>query len=305
MLKKLFSIILISLSFTYSYAQEFNCKIKVMAEKIQGIDKEVFASMQRNITEFMNTRKWTQDQFQTNERIDCNILINLTGQIDQDVFEATFSIQATRPVFNTGYTSPIVNYVDKDFKFRYNQYTPLQFDDNRVTGNDALASNLTAMLAYYSYLILGLDYDSFAPNGGSEYFKKAQNVVSNAPEQSKVIVGWKAVDGNKNRYWIIDQLLSPRFKEFRGVWYNMHRSGLDNMYAKPDESRKLILESLTRLIQLNRENPSSILLQFFFNAKCDEFASLVSQEEPSERAKYVGMLQQVDVSNIQKYNSIK
>lgn len=305
MLKKLFNIIIILICSLNSFAQEFNCKVKVMADKIQGVDKELFASLQRNIIEFMNTRKWTNDQFQNNERIDCNILINVTGRADEDVYEATLNIQAVRPVFNSGYNSPIVNYIDKDFKFRYNQYTPLQFDDNRVAGNEALAANLTATLAYYAYLILGLNYDSFAPNGGSEFFKKVQNVVNNAPEQGKVIVGWKAVDGNKNRYWIIDQLLNPRFKDMRGIWYNIHRQGFDNMYAKPDESRRLILESLPKIVQVNRENPSSILLQFFFNAKCDEFASLVSQEEQMDRQKYVSLLQQVDVANIQKYNNIK
>jgi hypothetical protein len=305
MLKKLFNIIVILLCSTHSFAQEFNCKVKVMADKIQGVDKELFASLQRNIIEFMNTRKWTNDQFQNNERIDCNILINVTGRADEDVYEATLNIQAVRPVFNSGYNSPIVNYIDKDLKFRYNQYTPLQFDDNRVGGNEALAANLTATLAYYAYLILGLNYDSFAPNGGSEFFKKAQNVVNNAPEQGKVIVGWKAVDGNKNRYWIIDQLLNPRFKDMRGIWYNIHRQGFDNMYTKPEESRRLILESLPKIVQVNRENPSSILLQFFFNAKCDEFASLVSQEEQMDRQKYISLLQQVDVANIQKYNNIK
>jgi hypothetical protein len=305
MLKKLFNSIIILLCSTYSFGQEFNCKVKVMADKIQGVDKELFASLQRNITEFMNTRKWTSDQFQTSERIDCNILINVTARADEDIYEATFSIQAVRPVFNSGYNSPIVNYVDKDFKFRYNQYTPIQFDDNRVSGSEPLTANLTAMLAYYSYLILGLDYDSFAPNGGTDLLKKAQNVVNNAPEQGKAIVGWKAVDGNKNRYWIMDQMLNPRFKDMRGIWYNIHRQGFDNMYAKPDESRRLILESLPKIVQVNKENPSSILLQFFFNAKCDEFASLVSQEEPTDRSKYISLLQQVDVSNIQKYNSIK
>ncbi len=305
MLKKLFSTILFATVVMAGYAQELNCKVKVMRDAIQGIDKEVFIAMERNILEFMNTRKWTTDQFQNNERIDCNILINLTKQLDQDVFQATLNIQASRPVFNASYTSSIVNHIDKEFVFRFNQFTPLQFDDNRVTGNDPLASNLTATLAYYAYLVLGLDYESFSLNGGSDFFKRAQNVVNNAPESGKTIVGWRAVDGNKNRYWIIDQILNPRFKEFRTAWYSMHREGLDKMYNKPDESRKLILESLPKFVQINRENPSSILLQFFFSAKSDEFASLVSQEDAGQKTQYISMLQQIDVPNIQKYNSIK
>lgn len=303
--KKLFNILLLSLIAINSFAQELNCKVKIMYDRIQGMDKQIFTGMERNITEFMNTRKWTTDQYQTVERIDCNILINLTSQLDQDVFEATINIQASRPVFNTSYNSSIVNYIDREFKFRFNQFTPLQYDDNRVTGNDAYTSNLTATLAYYAYLVIGLDYDSFSPNGGTDYFKKAQNIVNNAPESGKSITGWKAVDGNKNRYWIIDQMLNPRFKAFRSVWYNMHREGLDKMSTKPVESRKIILETLPQLVQLNRENPSSILLQFFFSAKSDEFASLVSQEEQGEKTKYISMLQQIDVPNIQKYNNIK
>lgn len=305
MQKKLFNIFLLSLITFSSFAQELNCKVKVMYDRIQGIDKQVFIGMERNITEFMNTRKWTTDQFQTNERIECNILINLTSQIEQDAFEATINIQATRPVFNTSYNTSLVNFMDREFKFRFNQFTPLQFDDNRVVGNDPFASNLTAVLAYYAYLVIGLDYDSFAPNGGTDYFKKAQNIVNNAPESGKAINGWKAVDGNKNRYWIIDQMLNPRFKAFRGIWYNIHREGLDKMSTKPVESRRLILESLPQLVQLNRENPSSILLQFFFSAKSDEYASLVAQEEQGEKTKYISMLQQVDIPNIQKYNNIK
>jgi len=305
MLKRLFSVALLVIVSAYSYAQELNCKVKILHEKIQGVDKEVFNSMERNITSFINTRKWTNDQFQTNERIDCNIMINLVNKPDEDIFEATMNIQATRPVYNTGYTSPLINFIDKDFKFRYNQYTPLQFDDNRVAGNEPYAANLTAMIAYYAYLILGLDYDSFALNGGSDFFKKAQNVVNNAPESGKSITGWKAVDGNKNRYWIIDQLLSPRYKDFHDIWYTYHRKGMDNMASKPEESRKVILETLPKLIQMNRESPGSILLQFFFNAKSDEYASIVSQTDPGERTRYLAMLQQVDVQNVQKYNSIK
>lgn len=305
MQKKLFNIILLSLIAINSFAQELNCKVKVMYDRIQGIDKQVFTGMERNITEFMNTRKWTTDQFQMNERIECNILINLTSQIEQDAFEATINIQASRPVFNTSYNSSLVNFIDREFKFRFNQFTPLQFDDNRVVGNDPFASNLTATLAYYAYLVIGLDYDSFAPNGGTDYFKKAQNIINNAPESGKAITGWKAVDGNKNRYWIIDQILNPRFKAFRSIWYNIHREGLDKMSTKPLESRKIILETLPQLVQLNRDNPSSILLQFFFSAKSDEFASLVAQEEQGEKTKYISMLQQIDVPNIQKYNNIK
>ena len=306
MLKKLFNItLMLCLLSGAVMAQEFNCKVKVMRDKILNVDKEIFNNMERSITEFLNTRKWTNEQYNPAEKIDCNILLNLTKVTDGDIFEGTLNIQSSRPVFNTSYTSPTVNFIDRELRFKYSAFTPLQFDDNRVSGNDAMSANLTAVLAYYMYLILGLDYDSFELNGGGDYFKKAQNVVNNAPEQGKSITGWKAVEGNRNRYWIVDQLLSPRFKYFREYWYMMHRTGLDNMYTKPEESRMMILDGLIKLAQMHRENPGSILVQFFFNAKGEEMMSIVAQVPKDKRLIYITMLQQMDVPNAQKYANLK
>jgi hypothetical protein len=306
MLKKLFnSILALCLLSSAAMAQEFNCKVKIMRDKILNVDKEVFNNMERSIAEFLNTRKWTTEQYGPAEKIDCNILFNLVKVTDGDKFEGTLNIQSSRPVYNASYTSPTVNFIDREVRFKYSAFSPLQFDDNRVSGNDAMQSNLTAILAYYMYLILGLDYDSFELNGGTDFLKKAQNVVNNAPEEGKNIVGWKAVEGNRNRYWIVDQLLSPRFKFVREYWYTIHREALDNMFTKPEESRKLILEGLPKLAQVHKENPGSILMQFFFNAKSDEMASIVAQVPKEQRGIYISMLQQVDVPNAQKYNSLK
>ncbi len=308
MLKKLFNLIICTFVLQVAvYAQEINCKVKVQGPSIQGVDKEVFRSMERSLNDFINTRKWTNDNYNTSEKIECNIMLNLTKvlNVNDGSFEATLNIQATRPVYNTGYNSPTLNYVDREVRFRYNQYAPLQFDDNRVSGSDPLASNLTAVVAYYIYLVIGLDYDSFAPNGGTDYFKKAQNIVNNAPEQGKDINGWKAVEGTKNRYWIVDQILSPRYNEFRRYWYSMHREGLDNLYTKPEEARKTILSGIGKLVQLNKENPNSILIQMFFTTKSNEIMSVLSQTPKTERTTYISMLQQVDVPNAQKYANLK
>jgi hypothetical protein len=306
MLKKLFNTtLLLCLLTVAASAQEFNCKVKVMRDKILNVDKEIFTNMERSVTEFLNTRKWTGEQYNPAEKIDCNILLNLTKVTDGDIFEGTLNIQSSRPVYNTSYTSPTINFIDREVRFKYSAFTPLQFDDNRVSGNDALSANLTAVLAYYMYLTLGLDYDSFELNGGNDYFKKAQNVVNNAPEQGKNITGWKAVEGNRNRYWIVDQLLSPRFKYFREYWYMLHRTALDNMYTKPEESRMMILDGLVKLAQMHRENPGSILMQFFFNAKGEEMMSIVAQVPKDKRLIYITMLQQMDVPNAQKYANLK
>ncbi len=309
MQKVLYNILLILALATGATAQELNCTVKVMSDGIQGQgqDKEVFRSMQLAITEFMNTRKWTEDQFAPSEKINCNILINLTQTLNgvQNGFAANITIQSSRPIYNSSYMSQTVKHVDKDVQFSYNQFAPLEFNDNRVTGNNVYVSNLPAILAYYAYVMIGLDYESFAPKAGEPFFKKAQNIVNNAPEQGKTITGWKAVEGNHNRYWLADQLLNPRFQAFRSLWYSMHRNGLDNMYKQPAESQMVILNSINTLSQLQKENPGAILLQFFFNAKSDEFASVVAQQAEANKAQYITMLSQIDVPNTQKYNSLK
>lgn len=309
MLKRLFNILLLLAAGTGAIAQELNCTVKVMADGIQGQgqDKEVFRNMQLAITEFMNSRKWTDDQYSPAEKISCNILINVTQTLPgvQNGFAANITIQSSRPVYNSSYMSQLVKHVDKDVQFSYNQFSPLEFNDNRVTGNNVYVSNLPAILAYYAYLIIGLDYESFSPKGGEIYFKKAQNIVNNAPEQGKTITGWKAVEGNHNRYWLTDQILNPRFQAFRSLWYSIHRNGLDNMYKQPAESQMVILSSINTLSQLQKENSGAILLQFFFNAKSDEFASVVAQQPEANKGLYITQLTQIDVPNTQKYNSLK
>src|ERR1043165_1779932 len=178
-------IVLLVVSAKVAGAQELNCKVKILHEKITGVDPQVFTGMERAITDFINNRKWTTDDYRSEERIDCNMLLNITSRSDQgpDLYSGTLSIQATRPVYNSSYTSPIINTVDKDLVFHFSQFNTLSFDDNRVTGPDPLASNLTATLAYYVYLILGLDYDSFSPTAGAALFKRAQNVVNRSEER--------------------------------------------------------------------------------------------------------------------------
>ncbi len=289
-------------------AQEFNCKVTVLHEKISGVDAQVFVSMQKAINEFMNNQRWTTNEFGPVERIDCNIMFNLVSNNvggDPDAYSGTMSLQATRPVYNANYTSTLVNYVDKDIQFKYTQYSPLHFDDNQVSGTDPMAANLTALLAYYSYLVLALDYDSFAPNGGTNELKKAQNVVSNSPESNKSISGWKAIESTRNRYWLVDELLNTRFEDVRGFWYTMHREGLDSMYNKPTEARARILNGVKKLAQVNKENPSSVLIQFLFNAKSDEFLHLLANLPKPERGPYISMLSALDVPNAAKYGGLK
>lgn len=299
-----FAFLVCMISFS-AKAQELNCKVKVMHEKIQNTDQQVFTAMERSISDFLNTRKWTSDDFQQAEKIDLNILINLTDKTSDDIYSATINIQATRPVYNTSYNTTMVSYMDRDFVFHFAQYSTLQFDDNRVSSSDPLDANLTAVLAYYAYVVIGFDYDSFSPNGGTNYFKKAQNIVNNAPDAGKNISGWKAFEDKKNRYWLVDQLLSPRFATFRSYWYSLHREGLDNMFTKPADARKKILAGIPIMSQLNKDNPSAMLTQFFFTAKSDELLRILNQAPREERGQYLTMLAQMDVPNAARYNSLK
>lgn len=307
-LKKIaFLSLLCSLLTTVGRAQELVCKVSIMHAAIRNTDPQVFKSMEQAITEFMNGRKWTSDEFLPEERIPVNILINLTDKSGEDVFGGRMTINASRPVYNTSYTSPTVNFQDQNVSFRYSQFAPINFDDNRVAGNDPLAANLTAVLAYYTYLILGLDYDSFAPNGGDALFKKAQSVVANAPEGSG-IKGWTAAESQTNRYWIVDQLLNPRFRTFRQYWYDMHRQGLDLLYSKPEQGRGKILEGIQPLAQLQKDNPGNILLLFFFSAKSDEFVKILSQTPRDSRTPYINALITADQNgavNTRKYESLR
>ncbi len=309
MLKKWLSACLLILCALEGKSQELSCKVTIMHDKITGtgVDPQVYTGMQRSITEFMNSRKWTGDDFNTTEKVECNILINLTGNNvngDPAGFAGTLSIQSVRPVYNASYTSTLVNYIDKDFIFKYTEFNPLNFDDNRVAGSEALTANLTATLAYYAYILLAMDYDSFSPSGGTALLKKAQNVVNNAPD-SKGINGWKAMENNRNRYWLVDQLLNTRFQDVRSFWYTMHREGLDSMSVKPVESRQRILTGVRKLYNVNRENPSSILMQFIFNAKSDEILRILAMTPKVDRAQYITLLTALDVANSAKYNALR
>lgn len=285
-------------------AQELNCKVDIISDKITNVDAKVFQNLKQSLTEFLNNRKWTDDNYKPNEKIECNFLLTLQSGSD-DVYTAQLNIQASRPVYNSSYNTSTVNYIDREVTFKYAPTQVLSFDDNRVSGTNPLESNLTAVAAYYVYLILGLDYDSFSPNGGVNYLKRAQNIVNNAPEAGKQIGGWKATDGTRNRYWLVDQLLNPRFSEFIQYWYTYHRQGLDLMSQKPDDARKNILGGIPTLAKINSENPTSFLLQFFFDAKTNELANILAQTSVADRKDYIEQLSRIDVPGSAKYRSIK
>lgn len=281
-------------------SQELNCNVQISAQKIQGSNREVFQSMQRDIYEFMNNTVWTNNVFSYAERIDCNILINLTDQLSADEFKGTIQIQLRRPVFNTTYNSTILNFIDNNFQFRYVEFQPLEFDPN------SYRSSLVSVLAYYSYMILGFDYDSFSFEGGTEFFQVAEKIVTNAQNASEP--GWKPYDGsrNRNRYWLVKNVLDKEYEGVRRFIYEYDIQGLDKMESKITEARASIVESLKLMQEVYRAKPDPYmyLVQIILESKADELINIFSDAFPEEKSRVMQILTEIDPGNKTKYEKI-
>ncbi len=281
-------------------SQELNCNVQVSAQKIQGSNRQVFENMQRDIYEFMNSTVWTNHVYSYAERIDCNILINLTDQISADEFTGTIQIQAKRPVFNTTYSATMLNFIDNNFRFRYVEFQPLEFDPSTHR------SNLISVLAFYTYIILGFDYDSFSPQGGTEYFQMAEKIVNNA--QNAPETGWKPYDGsrNRNRYWLVKNTLDKEYEEVRQFIYDYNINGLDKMESRVSEARASIVESLRLIQEVYRRKPDPFMyiVQIVLDARTDEFVNIFSDSFPEEKGRVVEILTEIDPSNKVKYEKI-
>ncbi|CAN5155608.1 DUF4835 family protein [soil metagenome] len=297
---KIFVVLLLFIS-GFSQAQELRARVTVISNRVGNtVDKKVFTTLQNSLNTFMNSRKWGTDVFAPEEKIDCSFLLNLESTGDPNVYKSTLVVQAARPIFNSSYISPIINFQDESITFKYVEFQQPEFNDNRVTGTDALESNLTATLAYYAYMILGIDYDSFSPRGGDPYFQKAQNIVNNAPE-GRSISGWKLFDGVRNRYWLVENLLNSRYTLMHDVYYNYYRNVLDKMYTDEDKARGELLSVLTTLNIFNNDNPNTMILQFYLQGKSQELIKILSKASPQEKQTASNLLQKLDVSNAARY----
>lgn len=282
-------------------SQELQAKVSVLASRISSsVDKKIFITLQTQLNNLLNTRKWTNDQFQQNEKIECSFILNIENVLETNVYKATLTIQAARPVFNAAYQTALVNFIDADVAFKYAEFQPVEFNENRVQGTDAAASNLTAIFAYYAYMIIGLDYDSFAPKGGDAYFRKAQNIVTNSPE-GKNISGWRVFDGVRNRYWLNENVINNRYNIIHDVIYSYYRSGLDKMYDAEPEARANVLQSLTQLSAFNRENANTMILQFFMQGKMQELIGIFKKGTGEQKSKAIELLSDLDVINASRY----
>jgi hypothetical protein len=281
-------------------SQELYCNIQVSAQKIQGSNREIFESMQRDIYEFMNSMVWTDNLFSYSERIECNILINLDEQFSADEFSGTLQIQLSRPAFNTTYESTVLNFVDNNFRFRYVEFQPLEFNPNAHT------NNLVSVLAYYAYIIIGMDFDTFSPEGGTPYFQIAEKIVNNA--QGAPEPGWKPYDGsrNRNRYWLVKNILNDEYSGVRQFVYLYHRRGLDRMETDPAQARTEIVESLKLVQQVYRRRPDPYMyyMSVIVEAKVNELINIFTPGFPEEKNKAVQILIEIDPANEAKYQKI-
>jgi len=276
--------------------QEFRCNVSVSSSRVEGTYKQVFESMRTDIYEFMNNRKWSDNVFTTDERIECTIFIQITEQVSSDEFKGTMQVQLNRPVFNSSYDSPLLNIKDNDLQFRYVEFQPMEFDE---TSN---SNPLTNILAYYANVLLGFDYDTYSPLGGSAYFQKARDIVNRS--QNAREKGWRAFEGNFNRFWLIENLTNKAYGPFRELLYRYHRLGLDMMAEKPDIGRSEIADALKNMQRVYRAKPDTYVNRIFFDAKSDELVNVFSKGSTDEKGRVMVILTECDPSNAGKYQKI-
>jgi hypothetical protein len=289
----------------YVQSQEIQARLTVMAGQISTqVNRSVFQTLQTSLTNFINTRKWTNDAFQPAEKIQCNFLLNVEQELGNNIYKGRLTVQAARPVHSTTYDSPIINFLDDDIVFRYQEFQPIEFNENRIQGNDPVAANLPAVLAYYVNIVLGFDYGSFSLRGGDPYFKKAWNIVNNAPE-SRDITGWKSFENIRNRYWLAENLNNNRFALIHDALYAYYRSGLDLFYENENEGRNGVLSSLNLLNTLNTENPNSMIMQFFFQGKSSELVKVFSRANSDIKTRAKDILTRIDITNTAAYKELK
>lgn len=286
-------------------SQELQAKLTVLTSKIStNVDKKIFQTLQTALVNFINNRKWTKDAFQTNEKIQCNFLLNVEQELGSNMYKGSLTVQAARPVFNSAYDSPLINFIDENVVFRYQEFQPVEFNENRVQGNDPTVANLPAVLAYYINIILGLDYGSFSLRGGDAYFQKAWNIVNNAPE-NRDITGWRSYESQRNRYWLAENLNNNRYALIHDAIYSYYRSGMDLFYENEDEARNGILNSLNFLNTLNTENPNSMILQFFLQGKSTELIKVFSRADKDKKTRAADILAKIDITNGNAYKELR
>ncbi len=291
--------ILVLLAFLLStivFSQELNCTVNVIAQQTGNDNNVVFKTLEKQLTEFINNTKWTEKSFGAEERINCSMVINVSSY-ENDRFKATLQVSSSRPIYNSTYSSPVYNYNDKDFNFQYLEFQNLVFNPIQFE------SNLISVLSFHVYMILGTDADSFELNGGDEYFKQAQTIANYSQQINGQ--GWKLEDGLQSRFALIDNLVSPTFKEIRSTMYSYHIEGLDIMAQSAKEGKEKVIATLSELQKIHRRRPNSYLLRVFFDAKSDELMDILSGGPNVNITEAVDILNRIAPMHSQKWRNIK
>ena len=297
-INKLLCLGLLSIAPALTEAQELNARVTINSDQVQATNKQVFTTLQNALTEFINNKKWTDATFAVNERIECSMTILITEIVSDNSFKGEIQVQARRPVYNSSYTTSLLNHRDTEFSFDYTEFEPLEYTEN------VLNSNLIATVVFYIYTILGLDFDSFSPQGGSAFLQQAQQIVSLAQAQTSW-TGWKAFENDRNRHALATALQDNTSEAFREMWYNYHRKGLDEMAANPDRGRTTIIGLLPVLEQVKSTRPTSPLLQMFADAKLDEVVLIYSKATTQEKQEGYKMLSNLYPALTNRMESLK
>ncbi len=292
-------IFLTGVSVSALIGQEIQATVNINTPQLQLSDPKVFQTLQNDMQEFLNNQKWTDDYFEQEERIKMQVNMTITKELSPTAFEAEIMIQASRPVFNSAYETIMLSHNDRQITFSYQQFTPFIFNQNTFT------NNLTSILSFYVYIILGMDYDSFSLYGGEQFFNNAQDILNLVPQSVAANnKGWRSIDGNRNRYWIIENFLNPRIKPYRKLLYDYHRQGLDLMFQDPAAARSTLLGALETLQQVNRNYPNAMVLQMFSLAKANEIVEIFKEGTSEEKNRLKSVMTQVDAANSSKYQEV-
>lgn len=295
---KLLVSLLVLLVNNLAFAQEFNCAVSINTQKAQSIDKNRFEEMKRAMQDFMNLRRWTEDNFKTEERINCNIVVTIDEVISNTNFRCNVQIQSSRPVYGSGYESIMLNYLDKDWLIEYQEGQPMDYNEN------TFSSNLTSLMGFYANIMLGLDYDSFSKQGGTKYFQKAQMVAQAAGASGRGGKGWQTNEGAQNRAVLLENLLSTQMSAFRDGFYAYHRLGLDVLSSKPEDARKSTLLLIAKMKEVLTLRAYWLWLNIFLDAKSNEIINVFTDATPEEKQTAYNTLIQVDPTKADKYQAI-
>lgn len=293
----LLTLLLITGMYKSSYAQELNARVQVLSPQVQNTNKRVLDVLQKAVGDFLNRRAWSNRSVEPHERIDCSFVITITSWDGSSNFTAQAQVISTRPVFNTSYNSPVLSLSDNNFDFSYDEGQMMDYSDQQYM------NNLTSLLAYYAYIIVGMDADTFSLNGGTPFYQQAQAIVNNA--QNTGFTGWRSMEGMSNRFWLANNLLDRRYLPLREFMYSFYLDGMDKMVDNESASRKSILDLLPKLKQIDRMAQGAMYNQVFFSAKSDELVGVFSGMPPQDKMTAFNILAEVDPSNMTKYESLR